>query len=170
VEQFNATRSGDQMIDANCCTFSHTMAVAQTLHSAKQISLGAYSTFRATLAHWITGYITCARLWLPRLTLLPFAIGLLEDPIRGPALARALIRRTWRDHPVEAAVGFGGGADCKERACMFQSSLIQIHKNMGGFLQRGSPPFIVRLRVTPTYQKEVVAKAGYSVCWYFRGA
>jgi hypothetical protein len=33
-----------------------------------------------------------------------------------------------------------------------------------------SPPFIVRLRVTPTYQREVVAKAGYNVCWYFRGA
>ena len=33
-----------------------------------------------------------------------------------------------------------------------------------------SPPFIVRLRVTPTYRKEVVAKAGYNVRWYFQGA
>ena len=30
-----------------------------------------------------------------------------------------------------------------------------------------SPPFIVRLRVTPTYRKEVVAKAGYNISWYF---
>ena len=126
------------------------MAVAQTLLSAKQISLKAYSTFKATLTRWITGYITCARLWLPRLimTLLPFAIGLFEDPIRGPALARALIRRTWRDHPVEASVGpiegadvEDGGADCQQRACMFQSSLLQIHKKMGGSAQDGNLMF-----------------------------
>ena len=49
-------------------------------------------TLKVTLREWITQYLFKVDMWFPDLLLLPFAIGHLDHPVRGPALARALIQ------------------------------------------------------------------------------
>ena len=74
--------------------FSRTMAVARNVaHTLPGEDV--LGTITSTLKKWITGYVACVRHWLPRIELLPFAIGHLDDPVAGPPLARALIRVCW---------------------------------------------------------------------------
>jgi hypothetical protein len=74
--------------------FSRTMAVARNVaHTLPGEDV--LGTITSTLKKWITGYVACVRHWLPRIELLTFAIGHLDDPVAGPPLARALIRVCW---------------------------------------------------------------------------
>lgn len=89
--------------DSMCIPFEDTVSIARRSLALGDLPGGRkmYRSVLKSLRKWIKGYIKSCREWLTRLPLLPFAIGELEDPIRGPPLARALIRHCWKDEPME---------------------------------------------------------------------
>lgn len=76
--------------------FPHTVQVARNCYQTLPGGGHNLCLIYKTLTNWAEGYIKSVRKWLPRLLLLPFRIGDLEDPLNGPALARALIRVCWQ--------------------------------------------------------------------------
>lgn len=108
------------------CPLNDTVTIARQCLAASALPGGrtSYRRVKRCVRRWICGYVDSCKHWLPRLQLLPFAIGQLECPVLGPPLARALIRRSWA-HRVPMRIGQ-----------IFQQPLM--YKQFGPWLQADS--------------------------------